>query len=99
MGGNPSGALLYCVYGNYASIPRTFPATTSHLDPTSIYQVFRENWNDDADWLSLITWNKAGDSNRDMRHNDQLAFEYYSRGDLLLADAGEPKVHNLIWRV
>ncbi len=91
MGGNPSGALLYCVYGKYASIPRTFPATISHLDPESIYQVFRENWNDDADWLSLITWNKADVSNRDMMHHDQLAFEYYSRGDLLLADAGEPK--------
>jgi hypothetical protein len=91
MGGNPTGSLLYCVYGNYASVPRTFPTTTSHLDPTSIYQVFRENWNDDADWLSLITWNKADVSNRDMSHHDQLAFEYYSRGDLLLADAGEPK--------
>jgi hypothetical protein len=90
-GGSPSGAILYCVYGNYASIPRTFPTTTSHLDPTSVYQVFRGSWNDDADWLSLITWNKADVSNRDMRHNDQLAFEYYSRGDLLLADAGEPK--------
>ncbi|RPI35577.1 MAG: hypothetical protein EHM53_13760, partial [Methanoregulaceae archaeon] len=30
-------------------------------------------------------------SNRNMNHHDQLAFEYYSRGDLLLADAGEPK--------
>ncbi len=90
-GGNPGGSLLYCVYGKYTSIPRTLPTTTSHLDPTSVYQVFRENWNDDADWLSLITWNKVDISNRDMSHHDQLAFEYYSRGDLLLADAGEPK--------
>jgi hypothetical protein len=91
MGGTPSGGILYCVYGNYASVPRTFPSETSHLDPASTYQVFRENWNNDADWLSLITWNKADASNRNMMHNDQLAFEYYSRGDLLLADGGEPK--------
>ncbi|HEU19898.1 MAG TPA: hypothetical protein ENO00_11090, partial [Deltaproteobacteria bacterium] len=29
--------------------------------------------------------------NRDMAHHDQLSIEYYSRGDLLLADAGENK--------
>ena len=58
MGGNPPA--LFCI----ASMeimhrsPEHFRQTTSHLDPTSIYQVFRENWNDDADWLSLITWNK-----------------------------------------
>jgi hypothetical protein len=86
-----SNELLYCVYGNYDSIPRTFPTTTSHLDSASIYQVFRENWNDDADWLSLVTFNKFSRSNRDMLHNDQLSIEYYSRGDLLLADAGEDK--------
>jgi hypothetical protein len=89
--GGISSSLLYCVYGNYTSIPRTFPSTTSHLDPNSIYQVFRENWNDDADWLSLITFNVVTNSNRDMAHQDQLSIEYYSRGDLLLADAGEPK--------
>ena len=26
-----------------------------------------------------------------MSHHDQLSFEYYSRGDLLLADGGEEK--------
>ncbi|MFZ0005597.1 MAG: hypothetical protein WAK45_06910 [Methanoregula sp.] len=84
-------ALLYCVYGNYASIPRSFPTNTSYLDPNSIFQVFRGSWNDDADWLSLVTFNVASHSNRDSLHGDQLAFEYYSRGDLLLADAGENK--------
>ena len=66
--------------------------TTSHLESGSIYQVFRGSWNDDADWLSLVTWNKESGSNRDMVHNDQLSVEYYSHGDLLLADAGEQKV-------
>jgi hypothetical protein len=89
--GGLSSAFLYCVYGNYANIPRTFPANTSHLDPNAITQVFRGSWNDDADWLSLITFNKVTRSNRDMAHHDQLSFEYYSRGDLLLADGGEPK--------
>jgi len=95
MGSAPNGlnsnALLYSVYGNYASIPRTFPTTTSHLDPASIYQVFRGSWADDADWLSLVTFNTVTRGNRDMMHNDQLSIEYYSRGDLLLADAGEQK--------
>ncbi len=95
MGTAPNGlnsnALLYSVYGNYASIPRTFPTTTSHLDPASIYQVFRGSWADDADWLSLVTFNTVTRGNRDMMHNDQLSIEYYSRGDLLLADAGEQK--------
>jgi len=89
--GGLSSAFLYCVYGNYTAIPRTFPATTSHLDPNAITQLFRGNWKDDADWLSLITFNKFTGSNRDMTHHDQLSFEYYSRGDLLLADGGEDK--------
>jgi hypothetical protein len=89
-GGN-SNELLYCVYGNYASLPRTFPTNTSHLDKNSMYQVFRENWNNDADWLSLVTSNEDDRSNRDMMHDDQLSIEYYGHGDLLLADAGENK--------
>jgi hypothetical protein len=86
-----SNALIYCVYGNYAAIPRTFPTSLNHLDPNSIYQVFRGSWSDDADWLSLVTFNADSRSNRDMMHGDQLSIEYYSRGDLLLADAGENK--------
>jgi len=86
-----SPSFVYCVYGNYAAIPRTFPATTSHLDPNAITQLFRGNWNNDSDWLSLITYNKSSLENRDMAHHDQLSFEYYSRGDLLLADGGEDK--------
>jgi len=89
-GASPN-ALLYCVYGNYASVPRTFTANTSYLNPSGIYQVFRGSWNNDADWLSLVTFNVNSRSNRDSMHNDQLSFEYYSRGDLLLADAGENK--------
>ncbi len=73
------------------TIPRSFPNTTSHLDKNAIYQVFRGNWKPDADWLSIVTWNYVSNSNRDMAHHDQASIEYYSRGDLLLADAGEDK--------
>jgi hypothetical protein len=89
--GGVSGFLLYSNYGNYTSIPRLFPKNASYLDPRSIFQVFRKNWNNDSDWLSIITWNYVSNSNRDMAHNDQASIEYYSRGDLLLADAGEDK--------
>ena len=94
-GGTSTGgiatSLLYCVYGNYNSLPRTFPTVASHLDENSIYQVVRGGWADDSDWLSLITFNTQTNSNRDMAHQDQMSIEYYSRGDLLLADGGEPK--------
>jgi len=84
-------ALLYCVYGNYDAVSRTFPANASSLNPAGIFQVFRGSWSNDADWLSLVTFNVKTNSNRDSMHNDQLSIEYYSRGDLLLADAGENK--------
>ena len=90
-GGADPVELLYCTYGNYDSLPRTFPASTSHLDPGAIYQVIRSGWQQDADWMSMVTWNVVSNSNRDMAHMDQMGIEYYSRGDLLLADAGENK--------
>ncbi|HXX54559.1 MAG TPA: putative Ig domain-containing protein, partial [Methanoregula sp.] len=89
--GGISTDLLYCVYGNYNSVTPAPTAATSHMDSTGVLQIIRQNWNNDADWLSFTTWNNVADSNRNMIHNDQLGFEYYSRGDLLLADAGEPK--------
>jgi len=96
--GGVSTATLYSTYGNYASIPRKNPPYTSHLDPNAIYQVIRGSWKNDADWMSLVTFNVLSESNRDSLHNDQLSFEYYSRGDLLLADAGEDKyVQNMFY--
>ena len=96
--GGVSTATLYTTFGNYASIPRTNPPYTSHLDPNAIYQVIRGSWKNDADWLSLVTFNVLSESNRDSLHNDQMSFEYYSRGDLLLADAGEDKyVQNMFY--
>ncbi len=86
----PEG-LLYCVFGDYANLPRSSPDTQGLLEKKGIFQVFRGNANQDSDWLSLVTWNVVSDSNRDMNHHDQLSVEYYSRGDLLLADGGENK--------
>ncbi|WP_062398800.1 heparinase II/III family protein [Methanogenium cariaci] len=84
--------LLYTVYGNYNGVSRESPEWTSHLDEDAIYQVFRGgDWEEDSDWLSLVTFDVESNSNRDSAHHDQLSIEYYSRGDLLLADAGETK--------
>jgi len=84
---------LYLVYDDYSTIQRKNPSWTSHFDPTSFYQVFRGSWRNDSDWFSLITWPEGFEtqSNRNMAHHDQLSFEYYSKGDLLLADGGEDK--------
>jgi len=86
-------SLLYLIYDDYSSVERKNPSWTSHFDPTSFYQVFRGSWQNDSDWLSLITWPEGFETgcNREMAHHDQLSFEYYSRGDLLLADGGETK--------
>lgn len=86
-------ALLYLVYDDYRSTPRAYPAWTSRLDTHSIYQVFRADWSEDSDWLSLITFLDEIKSRgyRLLAHHDQLGFEYYARGDLLLADAGEDR--------
>ncbi|MBO8183037.1 MAG: hypothetical protein H0Z28_09635 [Archaeoglobus sp.] len=83
--------LLYLVYRDYSGVPRNNPKWVSHIDPDSFYQVIRGNWNVDSDWLSLIVWNYVFPSNRNMAHHDQLSFEYYSRGDLLVSDGGEVK--------
>lgn len=83
--------MLYLLYNNYSLFPRKDPIKTSYLSYNSIYQVFRGSWATDSEWLSLITWNVISTSNRDMAHHDQMSFEYYGKGDLLLADAGEHK--------
>ena len=86
--------LLYLVYEDYSSIERRDPQWTSHLSDQSpvIEQVFRANWKEDGDWLAFITFNLPLSRYwRAMSRGDQLSFEYYSKGDLLLANGGEPK--------
>ncbi|MCK4270775.1 MAG: hypothetical protein KAW93_09880, partial [Methanogenium sp.] len=82
---------LYLEYDKYDNIVSNPPSYTNHLNQDATYQVFRENWEEDSDWLSLVTFNGQTHSNRDTAHHDQLSIEYYGEGDLLLADAGEDK--------
>jgi hypothetical protein len=84
-------SLLYLTAADYGRAARADPAWTSVLSKAGQFQVFRGNWKPDSDWLSLVTWNWTTRSNRDMAHHDQLGLEYYSHGDLLLADGGEVK--------
>ncbi|EHQ34322.1 heparinase II/III family protein [Methanoplanus limicola] len=81
----------YIVSDNFDNMKSSPPPWKSYLNAGSSYQVFRENWEEDSDWLSLVTFNGRTNSNRDSAHHDQLSFEYFSCGDLLLADAGENK--------
>jgi hypothetical protein len=84
-------ALLYSVWDDYSAVPRHEAATTSRFRANAVVQTFRGSWAEDADWMAFTTWNKDCSSNRPLGHHDQLAFEFFSRGDLLLADAGEDK--------
>ncbi|MDG6251666.1 hypothetical protein, partial [Methanocalculus sp.] len=87
-----SDYLNYFTVEDTSSITRAPPSDyTSILNANAIYQVFRSDWTRDANWLSLITFNVHTRSNRDAMHHDQLSFEYFSHGDLLLADGGEEK--------
>jgi len=84
--------LDYLTVEDTSSIPLAPPSDyTSVLNIDAVYQIFRNKWTKDASWLSIITFNVDTRSNRDTAHHDQLSFEYYSHGDLLLADGGEEK--------
>jgi hypothetical protein len=86
-------ALYYLVTLDYSKVSRSSPPYSSHLDDGSVYQVIREGWTTDSDWLSLVTYEEDTPtySWRSAAHHDQMSFEYYSHGDLLLADAGEDR--------
>ncbi len=89
-----STLLRYSTEQNYSTVARKDPNWTNYLNKNSIYQVIRKDWQKDSDWMSLSTDSSRtlfSASNRNAMHDDQLGIEYYSRGDLLLADAGEPK--------
>jgi hypothetical protein len=59
---------------------------------TGIFNVIRSDWSDRADWMSFIVWSSIPlAQNRWGMQHDQLAFEYYSHGDLLVPDSGEVK--------
>jgi hypothetical protein len=86
-------SLLYLEFGDYSSTPRKDPTYTSVLNKNTVYQVFRESWAKDSDWLAMITFGKNVPmfTHRNTEHHDQMSFEYYAKGDLLLAEAGEDR--------
>jgi hypothetical protein len=82
----------YLTVDDYSSVPRQFPAATTYLNNNSVFQVFRQSWNNDSEWLSLRTFYPMEiENNRVQARADQLGFEYYGKGDLLLADGCEDK--------
>ena len=91
LGGSDPAGLLYCTVRQLRFPPADLPGPGQPPRPGAVYQVIRSGWQPDADWMSMVTWNVMSNSNRDMAHMDQAGIEYYSRGDLLLADAGEDK--------
>lgn len=90
--GGASETTIYLTMRDYSSVPRKFPPATSYLNKDSVFQVFRQSWSKDSEWLSLRTFYPMEISNnRVQAREDQLGFEYYGKGDLLLADACEDK--------
>jgi hypothetical protein len=66
------------------------PAKLNTLN--GIFNVIRSDWSARADWMSFIVWSTPPlAQNRWGYQHDQLAFEYYSHGDLLVPDSGEVK--------
>lgn len=84
--------LLYSTYQDYSGLSPLAPYRTNLLSKNSSYQILRGSWNSDSEWLGLITYDTNTLSNRNNAHHDQLSFEYYGHGDLLLADAGENRL-------
>ena len=84
----------YLLAGNYTSDSKTPPTTFNHLGTNITYQNIRGDWTTDSDWLQLVTWKVYNPiEGRYLEQNDQLAFEYYSKGDLLMPDGGEMRYY------
>lgn len=76
---------------DYSEAPRSDPPFTNHFNASNSEQTMRGSWTEDSDYMMLITFQRNTGSNRNLNHHDQLSFEYYGRGDLLLSDGGENK--------
>lgn len=84
--------LMYLVYDDYSGLTPADPADyTSVLRDDSNFNVFRQNWSRNSEWLGMTTYTNDSNSNRDMMHHDVLGIEYYSHGELLFQDGGEIK--------
>jgi hypothetical protein len=93
VGSGYSALASYLMTMNTASIPRRDPPDHM-LDPRSMLLTMRNGFGAEGSFLSIIQWNQltwAENSNRESSHSDQLSIEFYDKGDLVLADGGEPK--------
>lgn len=79
---------------DYSDYPRSPPPYTSRIGDDQLYQVFRSSWDANSSWMGVVTKSpqvKDSEASREYNHQDQLAFEWYSRGAILMADGGENK--------
>ncbi|RLI91600.1 MAG: hypothetical protein DRO95_03990, partial [Candidatus Altiarchaeales archaeon] len=88
-GSGSYACIAYTLYENESKYGKAPPTWTTHLDRDSFYQIFRSDWSKKANWLSVVTYNFTMNEARSYQHGDQMAFEYYSKGDYVLPDAGE----------
>lgn len=85
---------LYMFYGNYSAEATAAPTRLNSLNANYNYQTIRGDWTTDSDWIQFDTWNQILQfTARASEHGDQQAFEYYSKGDLLMPDGGEIKYY------
>ena len=87
---HPLTEVAYSIYGDFSSVGKATPVSTTRFTDSD-YQIFRKDWTDQSSWLSFVTFRSEGTENRFMRHDDQLSFELYNKGDYVLADSGEVK--------
>ena len=81
----------YLFLENTSAVSQANPTWTSKISKDSTFQLMRSDWTNRSSWLSFITFNYTANANRIMEHQDQLSFDYYSKGDYLMADSGEVK--------
>ena len=82
--------MSYCFYDIH-DFEIEEPMWTTYISSDAESSVFRKNWTEESDYLWFKHQKYPIASNRYMMHHDNMSFEYYSRGDLLLNDCGEVK--------
>jgi len=85
--------LCYMLYDKFA-VTGEEPDFKTFISEEADSAIFRKNWDITSDYLFFRFFHIPVPTNRVMTHHDNLAFEYYSKGDLLLLDSGEVKKYN-----
>ena len=87
---NAKSQEVYLHYYNYTNESGSAPPSTSENRITALSQdqIFRKDWTTSSDWLRFYTWNKANVAGSRHASDDQLAFEYYSKGELFMPIPG-----------